>query len=165
MSATGILYRALGLSGDEVLDVWESATDGRVRVLIEAPRERLRCRACGSSRVHVRDRAVRTWQSALMAQTLRPVSSTGPPPRSRPAPSQASATKTAPHNEEPTATATTNSSKRNSSPSTTPSTPYKVKTQVIAIPPNSRMNLKSWVILSSLPIRLTIRIPATNRIH
>jgi len=56
MSATG-LYRALGWGGYKVLDVWNSDLDGRVRVLIETPREGLRCRACGSSRVHVHDRA------------------------------------------------------------------------------------------------------------
>ena len=58
------LYRALGLAGYAVLDTWQSSTDGRVRVLIEAPREALRCRSCGCSRVHVHDRAVRTWLSA-----------------------------------------------------------------------------------------------------
>ena len=36
MSATGS-YRALGWGGYEVLDVWDSDSDGRVRVLIEAP--------------------------------------------------------------------------------------------------------------------------------
>ena len=47
------LYRALGLDGYVVLDTWESKTDGRVRVLIEAPRQALRCRSCGCLRVHV----------------------------------------------------------------------------------------------------------------
>ena len=56
----------MGLAGDEVLDVRESATVGRVRVLVEAPREALRCRASGCSRVHVHDRAVRTWVAAPM---------------------------------------------------------------------------------------------------
>ena len=41
MSAAG-LYRALGLDGYRVLDSWFSESDGRVRVLIEAPREGLR---------------------------------------------------------------------------------------------------------------------------
>ena len=68
MSAAG-LYRVMGLSGYEVLDVWESATDGRVRVLIEAPREGLRCRACECSRVHVHEHATRTWQSAPIGLT------------------------------------------------------------------------------------------------
>jgi len=63
MSAMG-LYRVMGLAGYEVLDEWESGSDGRVRVLIEAPRNVLRCRSCGCSRVHVHDRAVRTWQAA-----------------------------------------------------------------------------------------------------
>ena len=68
MSAAG-LYRVMGISGDEVLDVWESDADGRVRVLIEAPREGLRCRACGCSRVHVHARAVRTWVTAPIGLT------------------------------------------------------------------------------------------------
>ena len=63
MSAEG-LYRALALDGYVVLDSWQSETDGRVRVLIEAPRHALRCRACGCSRVHVHERAVRSWESA-----------------------------------------------------------------------------------------------------
>jgi hypothetical protein len=46
MSAAG-LYRALGWDGYRVLDSWYSETDGRVRVLVEAPRHALRCRACG----------------------------------------------------------------------------------------------------------------------
>ena len=65
MSAAG-LYRALGLDGYEVLDDWDSDADGRVRVLIEAPRAGLRRRACGCSRVHVHDRAVRTWVATLV---------------------------------------------------------------------------------------------------
>ena len=68
MSAAG-LYRALGLDGYEVLDTWESDADGRVRVLVEAPREALRCRACGCSRVHVHDHAVRTWLAAPIGIT------------------------------------------------------------------------------------------------
>ena len=60
MSAVG-LYQALGLDGYRVLDTWQS--DGRVQVLIEAPREALRCRSCGCSRVHVHDRVLRTWQA------------------------------------------------------------------------------------------------------
>ena len=68
MSAEG-LYRVLDLDGDRVLDTWCSDTDGRVRVLIEAPRETLRCRSCGCSRVH--EHAVRSWESAPMG--LAPV--------------------------------------------------------------------------------------------
>jgi transposase len=68
MSAAG-LYRALGLDGYEVLDSWQSEADGRVRVLIEAPRERLRCRSCGCSRVHVHERAVRSWEAAPLGLT------------------------------------------------------------------------------------------------
>jgi transposase len=68
MSAAG-LYRALGLDGYEVLDSWYSEADGRVRVLIEAPREGLRCRACGCARVHVHERAVRSWESAPLGLT------------------------------------------------------------------------------------------------
>ena len=41
MSAEG-LYRVLGLDGYVVLDTWQSEADGRLRVLIEAPREALR---------------------------------------------------------------------------------------------------------------------------
>jgi len=63
MSAAG-LYLAMGWAGYRVLDTWCSESDGRVRVLIEAPREGLRCRACGCSKVHVHDRAVRTWLAA-----------------------------------------------------------------------------------------------------
>lgn len=70
MSAAG-LYEVLGLDGYRVLDSWFSESDGRVRVLIEAPREALRCRACGCSRVHVHEHAVRTWLSAPLG--LAPV--------------------------------------------------------------------------------------------
>ena len=63
MSAEG-LYRALALDGYVVLDSWQSEADGRLRVLIEAPREKLRCRSCGCSRVHVHERKVRSWESA-----------------------------------------------------------------------------------------------------
>ena len=63
MSAEG-LYRALGLDGYVVLDTWQSEADGRVRVLIEAPRHALRCRSCGCSRVHVHEHKVRSWESA-----------------------------------------------------------------------------------------------------
>jgi transposase len=68
MSAAG-LYRALGLGGYRVLDSWQSDADGRVRVLVEAPRHALRCRACGCSRVHVHERAVRSWESAPLELT------------------------------------------------------------------------------------------------
>ena len=63
------LYRALGLDGYVVLDTWESKTDGRVRVLIEAPRQALRCRSCGCLRVHVHEHAVRSWMSAPIGLT------------------------------------------------------------------------------------------------
>ena len=68
MSAEG-LYRALGLDGYVVLDSWQSEADGRVRVLIAAPREALRCRSCGCSRVHVHERKVRSWMSAPLGLT------------------------------------------------------------------------------------------------
>ena len=68
MSAEG-LYRVLGLDGYVVLDTWLSESDGRVRVLIEAPRHALRCRACGCSRVHVHEHAVRSWESAPIGLT------------------------------------------------------------------------------------------------
>ena len=68
MSAAG-LYRALGLDGYRVLDTWHSEADGVVRVLVEAPRELLRCRACGCSRVHVHERARREWKSAPLGTT------------------------------------------------------------------------------------------------
>ncbi len=61
MSAAG-LYRVMGLGGYRVLDTWDSDPDGVLRVLIEAPREALRCRSCGCSRVHMHERAVRTKQ-------------------------------------------------------------------------------------------------------
>ena len=63
MSAAG-LYRALGLMGYRVLDTWHSESEGVVRVLVEVPRELLRCRACECSRVHMHERATRTWISA-----------------------------------------------------------------------------------------------------
>ncbi len=68
MSAAG-LYRALALDGYVVLDTWQSEVDGRVRVLVEASRERLRCRSCGGLRVHVHEHAVRTWLSAPIGLT------------------------------------------------------------------------------------------------
>jgi transposase len=68
MSAAG-LYRVLGLGGYRVLDSWYSDADGRVRVLIEAPREGLRCRSCGCSRVHVHEHVVRSWESAPLGLT------------------------------------------------------------------------------------------------
>ena len=68
MSAAG-LYRVLGLGGYRVLDSWFSEADGRVRVLIEAPREGLRCRSCGCSRVHVHEHVVRSWESAPLGLT------------------------------------------------------------------------------------------------
>jgi transposase len=63
------LYRVLGLEGYVVLDSWYSDADGRVRVLIEAPREGLRCRSCGCSRVHVHEHVVRSWESAPLGLT------------------------------------------------------------------------------------------------
>ena len=63
------LYRALGLDGYRVLDTWHSEADGVVRVLVESPRELLRCRACGCSRVHMHERATRTWHSAPIGLT------------------------------------------------------------------------------------------------
>jgi transposase len=68
MSAAG-LYRVLGRGGYRVLDSWYSDADGRVRVLIEAPREGLRCRSCGCSRVHVHEHVVRSWESAPLGLT------------------------------------------------------------------------------------------------
>ncbi len=68
MSAAG-LYRVWGLEGYVVLDTWPSETDGRLRVLIEVPREKLRCRSCGCSRVHVHGHAVRSWESAPIGLT------------------------------------------------------------------------------------------------
>ena len=57
------------MDGYRVLDSWLSVSDGRVRVLIEAPRESLRCRSCGSSRVPVHQHAVRSWESAPLVLT------------------------------------------------------------------------------------------------
>ena len=57
------------MDGYVVLDSWQSEADGRLRVLIEAPREKLRCRSCGCSRVHVHEHAVRSWESAPMGLT------------------------------------------------------------------------------------------------
>ena len=68
MSAEG-LYRVLALDGYVVLDSWCSEADGRVRVLIEAPRGALRCRSCGCARVHVHEHALRSWESAPIGLT------------------------------------------------------------------------------------------------
>lgn len=65
------LYRTWGLEGYRVFDARLSDADGRLRVLVEAPREGLSCRVCGCSRVHVHERVVRTWHSAPIG--LKPV--------------------------------------------------------------------------------------------
>ncbi len=56
-----VLYRAMGVSGYWVVDVWESR-GGEIQVLVEPPRESLRCRACRSRRVHVHERRLRSWK-------------------------------------------------------------------------------------------------------
>ena len=63
------IYRVLALNGYVVLDSWQSETDGRVRVLIEAPRHALRCRSCECSQVHVHERAVWSWESSPIGLT------------------------------------------------------------------------------------------------
>ena len=56
-----VFYRAMGLQGYWVVDVWKSKT-GVIQVLVEPPRESLRCRACRSRNVHVHERKTRTWK-------------------------------------------------------------------------------------------------------
>ena len=56
-----VFYRAMGLQGYWVVDVWESR-GGEMQVLVEPPREALRCRACRSRRVHVHERRLRSWK-------------------------------------------------------------------------------------------------------
>ncbi len=62
-----------------MLDSWNSKSEGRVRVLVEAPRKSLRCRSCGCSRMHVHEHAVRSWESAPLG--LTPVDVTMDSPR------------------------------------------------------------------------------------
>jgi transposase len=56
-----VLYRAMGVAGYWVVDVWESR-GGEIQLLVEPPRESLRCRACRSRRVHVHERRLRSWK-------------------------------------------------------------------------------------------------------
>ena len=61
-----VFYRAMGLPGDWVVDVWESR-GGEIEVLVEPPRESLRCRSCRSRRVHVHERKLRSWKDTPFA--------------------------------------------------------------------------------------------------
>ena len=61
MSA-GAVYQALGLGAYEVLGVEEDADE--LLVLVAWPREKWRCSACGSRRVHCHDWKTRLWRSA-----------------------------------------------------------------------------------------------------
>ena len=61
-----VFYRAMGLSGYWVADVWESR-GGVIEVLVEPPRESLQCRACRSRRVHVHERKLRSWKDTPFA--------------------------------------------------------------------------------------------------
>jgi len=61
-----VFYRAMGLSGYWVVDVWESR-GGEIEVLVEPPRESLCCRACRSRRVHVHERKLRSWKDTPFA--------------------------------------------------------------------------------------------------
>ena len=61
-----VFYRAMGLPGYWVVDVWESR-GGEIEVLVEPPRESLRCRSCRSRRVHVHERKLRSWKDTPFA--------------------------------------------------------------------------------------------------
>jgi transposase len=58
-----VFYRAMGLAGYGVVDAWESKA-GEILVLVEAPRESLRCRTCRRRDVHVHERKLRVWKGA-----------------------------------------------------------------------------------------------------
>ena len=58
-----VFYRAMGLPGYWVVDVWESR-GGAVEVLVEPPRESLRCRSC---QVPVHERKLRSWKDTPFA--------------------------------------------------------------------------------------------------
>jgi transposase len=62
------LYREMGLEGYRVEDSWQGG-DGALYVLISVPREALRCRNCGCSRVHLHDSRQRFWKSAPLGLT------------------------------------------------------------------------------------------------
>ena len=61
-----VFYRAMGLPGYWVVDVWESR-GGVIEVLVEPPRESLQCRACRGRRVHVHERKLRSWKDTPFA--------------------------------------------------------------------------------------------------
>ena len=65
-----VFYRAMGLSGDWVVDVRESR-GGVIEVLVEPPDPEgtpsLQCRACRGRRVHVHERKLRSWREAPFA--------------------------------------------------------------------------------------------------
>lgn len=58
-----VFYRAMGLEGYWVVDAWVSKV-GEILVLVEPPRDSLRCRTCRSGEVHVHERKLRTWKDA-----------------------------------------------------------------------------------------------------
>ena len=62
------LYREMGLKGYVVEDTWE-AQNGSLFVLVSVPRESLRCRACGSRRVHLHEWQQRFWKAAPLGLT------------------------------------------------------------------------------------------------
>lgn len=63
-----VLYRELELNGYRVEDSW-NGQDGSVFVLISIPRESLRCRECGCSRVHLHDSRERFWKAPPLGLT------------------------------------------------------------------------------------------------
>ncbi|MFO1041057.1 MAG: ISL3 family transposase [Planctomycetaceae bacterium] len=63
-----VLYRELELNGYRVEDSW-NGQDGSVFVLISVPRESLRCRECGCSRVHLHDSRERFWKAPPLGLT------------------------------------------------------------------------------------------------
>ena len=73
-----VLYRAMGLKGYEVEDIWEGL-NGAVFVLVSVPRDSLRCRSCRCRRVHLHEHRQRYWKAAPLG--LRPVTVTMTTPR------------------------------------------------------------------------------------
>ena len=73
-----VLYRAMGLKGYEVEDIWENL-NGAVFVLVSVPRDSLRCRRCRCRRVHLHEHRQRYWKAAPLG--LRPVTVTMKTPR------------------------------------------------------------------------------------
>ena len=63
-----VLYQEMGLAGYRVEDTWQGKDDA-VYVLLSVPRESLRCRNCGSCRVHLHESRQRFWKAAPLGLT------------------------------------------------------------------------------------------------